>query len=340
MVAGTPQINALFLGLEELTPLSADASIIFLRADGASQLRKMKASHWQLEQSFAPLAFALRDAGFEVQPKVDVSQASADGVLYLATRFAEENRYALARGWAMLETGGWLIAAQDNDHGAKRLQKDMQSLGEVAHLSKYHCRVMAVQKREGRMPPADWSTACNPHPVPDTPLKAAPGMFSYRKVDIGSQLLMAHLPQSLSGHGADICAGWGYLSWAVAQRCPDVASVTLFEAEKRALDQAQDSLSKSPVPFHFVWADAARPLPHTQPFDWAVMNPPAHDLTSTTPGESAAILQQAVAVLRPGGKLWLVANRHLPYERTLQQAASRVQTVAEENGFKVMEVTR
>ena len=42
----------------------------------------------------------------------------------------------------------------------------------------------------------------------------------------------------------------------------------------------------------------------------------------------------------PGGRLLLVANRHLPYEATLAQAFSGQRVLAEAGGFKVIEATR
>ena len=49
-----------------------------------------------------------------------------------------------------------------------------------------------------------------------------------------------------------------------------------------------------------------------------------------------AVLSRACASLRIGGQLWAVANRQLPYERTLYEAAGEVHVVAQEKGFKVL----
>ena len=39
----------------------------------------------------------------------------------------------------------------------------------------------------------------------------------------------------------------------------------------------------------------------------------------------------------PHGRLWLVANRHLPYEATLASRFADVRTVTVQEGFKVIE---
>ena len=44
--------------------------------------------------------------------------------------------------------------------------------------------------------------------------------------------------------------------------------------------------------------------------------------------------------LRPGGKLWLVANRHLPYESVLSESFDSVRTVVQQHGYKIIEAVR
>jgi 16S rRNA (guanine1207-N2)-methyltransferase len=44
--------------------------------------------------------------------------------------------------------------------------------------------------------------------------------------------------------------------------------------------------------------------------------------------------------LQPGGRLYLVANRHLPYEAVLDASFGSVRMLAQREGFKVVEATR
>jgi 16S rRNA (guanine1207-N2)-methyltransferase len=44
--------------------------------------------------------------------------------------------------------------------------------------------------------------------------------------------------------------------------------------------------------------------------------------------------------LAPGGRLWLVANRHLPYEQALSQGFASLRQVALQDGFKVIEAVK
>jgi 16S rRNA (guanine1207-N2)-methyltransferase len=68
-----------------------------------------------------------------------------------------------------------------------------------------------------------------------------------------------------------------------------------------------------------------------------VMNPPFHDaLGNHAPGLGSAFIRKAAAILQPGGRLIMVANRQLPYEAELGKAFKTVERIAESKGFKVL----
>ena len=69
-------------------------------------------------------------------------------------------------------------------------------------------------------------------------------------------------------------------------------------------------------------------------------NPPFHDPRGADVGLGRAFLAAAADALRPGGRLVLVANRTLPYERDLARRFAGVATLAERDGFKVIEARR
>jgi 16S rRNA (guanine1207-N2)-methyltransferase len=51
-----------------------------------------------------------------------------------------------------------------------------------------------------------------------------------------------------------------------------------------------------------------------------VTNPPFHVVRAADPGLGRAFVEAARGMLGPRGDLWLVANRHLPYEGALRAA--------------------
>ena len=69
------------------------------------------------------------------------------------------------------------------------------------------------------------------------------------------------------------------------------------------------------------------------------MNPPFHAGGADDVGLGRAFLERARAVLRQGGVLWMVANRHLPYEADLAALFAKVEAVKETGRFKVIRAT-
>lgn len=341
-------LQTLFLGFDSLAPWDEEGEpkIAMLRAAYSPRLQDYeKSREWYFEQSFAPYADGLTHAGFPVKPELDAEPESFDRVLMVATRFGEENALLFARALRMLKAGGMLVVAQHNDLGAKRIDSQLKRIGSVQAVSKYHCRAVALQKPEKFSAEAEkalreWQAFAKPVMVAGTDLQAVAGLFSAKKVDEGSALLVKHLSKSLSGRGADVAAGWGYLTAEVLKKCANVQHITLYEAEKRAIDMAEHNLETQKEKLHFVWADAAKPLQTSHPFDFIVMNPPAHDLYSSLPEMSQAILESAHKALRPQGKLFLVVNRHLPYERKLEDMFTTFATLAQTGEYKVLEAMK
>lgn len=336
--------STLLLGLDEVLPqLPEQPRTAFLRAVYAADLRDYSLSpSWEYEQSFAPYADILRDAGLPVQSVLALEQGSYDCVLYLATRMADENLFNFARAWQALRVGGYLVVAQHNDLGAKRLTKLLGALDEnLTSISKHHCRAVILQKQDSHLDiVSEWLNAGGDIPVAgEAALLTVAGIFSAGKVDEGSRLLVSALPKHLSGNGADIAAGWGYLSCKLFEKCPSISHITLVEAEKRALTMAERNLAPHIGRTRFLWADAAKPL-DISGLDWIVMNPPMHDLLWSAPETTAAMFAEAHKTLRAGGTLWLVANSHLPYERTLESIFSRVQMVTHNLDYKVLEAVK
>ncbi|MGI9393690.1 MAG: class I SAM-dependent methyltransferase, partial [Boseongicola sp.] len=149
--------------------------------------------------------------------------------------------------------------------------------------------------------------------------------------DPGSEALSAALPAKLAGRSVDLGAGWGYLSDAIL-RCDGVTHVDLVEADFAALDAARQNISDEGANFH--WADA-RDWQPTEPVDHVLTNPPFHQGRAAEASLGQAFIRSAARILGAKGQLWLVANRHLPYEQTLEDAFHTVQSLGRDSSFKL-----
>jgi pimeloyl-ACP methyl ester carboxylesterase len=112
-----------------------------------------------------------------------------------------------------------------------------------------------------------------------------------------------------------------------------VKRLDLVEAEADALACARVNITDDRAQFH--WADATTFRPDTL-LDAVVMNPPFHHGRDADPGLGAAFIQAARRMLAPNGALWLVANRHLPYDAALTAAFLEHREVAGDSAFRVI----
>jgi len=164
----------------------------------------------------------------------------------------------------------------------------------------------------------------------------APGVFSADGIDLASALLVEALPQKLGTQVADLGAGWGYLSAHVLTR-PAVEAVHLIEASHIALECARRNVTDSRAQFH--WTDASTWEPAHR-MDSVVMNPPFHQGRAAEPQIGQAFVAAAARILAPNGHLWMVANRHLPYEAELKTRFAQVEEVGGDARFKLFHATR
>ena len=141
----------------------------------------------------------------------------------------------------------------------------------------------------------------------------APGVFSADGIDPASRALADNLPEKLGAHVIDLGAGWGYLTHRALER-ESIKRIDAIEADHAALDCAR--LNVTDPRAHLHWEDALRWRPDTAA-DTVLMNPPFHTARKADPALGRSFIAAAAEMLKPSGQLWMVANRHLPYEQTL-----------------------
>lgn len=335
-------LEALFVPFDTgALTLPADKRVLFLRARDGFRLREMARPGWVCEQSFKPFADALQRSGLALGVPGETSRFSL--VLILPPRQRDEARALFAEAVRRAAPDGIVLAAMTNAEGAKSGQADLERLlGTVQSLSKHKCRVFWARVGSGVDAALleSWSALDAPRRN-DAGCMSRPGLFAWDRVDTASELLARHLPTDLSGRVADLGAGYGYLSTQVVARCPGVQAIDLYEAEQRALEPARQNMEEAvrasgrSVAFSLHWHDVTQGL--GQRYDAIVSNPPFHQGRADLPALGQAFIDTAAKALHVHGRLWLVANRHLPYEATLSSRFNEVRTVTTPDGFKVIE---
>lgn len=318
---------------------------LFLGARSGAALDALAGPALVCEQSFRPAVDLLQQAGRAPRLPVAVGDVRYPLVMVLPPRQRDEARSLLARAVDSCAAGGTVVACMPNDAGARSSESDLKALaGLSGSLSKYHCRVYWAKKDAATINTellAAWRTLDEPRPILGGRFVSRPGVFAWDRIDQASALLAQNLPASLVGHAADLGCGYGYLSVELLQRCPGVTALDLYEADARALELARLNLAATApqIPLDFHWHDVTRGLPRR--YDLIICNPPFHAQGSMDrPDIGRAFIAAAAEALLPGGRLWLVANRHLPYESVLDARFGSLRMVTQAQGFKVVEARK
>jgi len=236
---------------------------------------------------------------------------------------------ALARALVAKATSlsmGWVAVDGAKTDGIDSLLKDLRASAPAqGSLSKAHGKIAWFHASEITLDP----------PASETWIDGfvtTPGVFSADAIDSASKLLAGALPNDLGPLVADLGAGWGYLSARIVEGNKPLQHLHLVEVDARALAAARRNVPDPRAVFH--WADARTWSP-PDPVDSVVMNPPFHTGRKADPALGQAFIAQAARILTPGGHLWMVANRHLPYEAALAAHFKIVTELPGASGFKL-----
>ncbi len=303
--------------------------VLVLHPGAATDLSSLPRDRVKIVQPFFPDYAALAAQGYDCVPDLPGDMRFAAALVCLPR--AKPLARALVAQAARLTDGPVLVDGARTD-GIDSLYKDLRRRVETsAALAKAHGRIFWFAADAQAL--ADWL----PAPMRADGFVTAPGVFSADAIDPASALLADSLPAQLGRQVADLGAGWGYLSARLLER-PGIEALHLVEADAAALACARQNVTDPRARFH--WADARDwTLPGTR-FDAVVTNPPFHSGRAADPALGRAFITGAARLLAPSGSLWLVANRHLPYEAHLAACFARVEEPAGTPRFKILHATR
>ena len=274
-----------------------------------------------------------------LMPGAAALEQQAEGSLKALTMLAPpgtlERRYVIALALRALAAGSPFTILAPNDRGGTRLRKELQAFGCVVeeHARRHHRIVTGT--RPAHLTGLDDALANGaPRLLDDLGVWSQPGVFSWDRLDPGTEMLIEHLPP-MRGRGADFGCGTGILAHAVLAS-PKVVEITLVDIDRRAIECAQHNVADPRA--RFLWGDV-RSAEHSDlaDLDFVVMNAPFHDAGTEDKKLAQSFVQRAAQVLGKGGVCVMVANRHLPYEAILTPTFKRAELLIETGGYKIYE---
>ncbi|MBB1490031.1 class I SAM-dependent methyltransferase [Paracoccus sp. MC1854] len=313
--------------LELIDPI--EGSVLLIGA-GPGDLADFDPARTTVVQGFRPSYDSIAAQGFRALTSVE---GRADAAVVFLPRARAEARARVAAAAAALDEGAALWIDGQKTDGIDAMLREMRALAPVDQVqSRAHGKIFRVTVLGGDWLPAEWKSAKR---MIDGGFVTAPGVFSADGPDPASVALAACLPERLPTRIVDLGAGWGWLSAQVLTR-PGVELLHLVEAEHAALDCARRNVTDPRAHFH--WADATT-FRLSEPVNGVVMNPPFHEGRAADPHLGARFIRAAAGLLTGAGRLWMVANRHLPYEAALNEFFANVQEIGGDNRFKVITAT-
>ena len=170
-------------------------------------------------------------------------------------------------------------------------------------------------------------------------VRAFGGVFAGASIDIGTRLLLAHLPDPVDG-AIDFACGTGVVAAAWTLRHPSVRVIAtdqsaIAAASARATAAANGVADRVEVVRDDLLAsrpDASASL--------LALNPPFHTGGAITEGVAPRMFADAARVLAPGGELWVVWNSALQYRPALERLVGPTRQVARDRKFTVTVSTR
>lgn len=301
--------------------------VLVFGASADDDLTALPKERVTIVQGFYPDYAALKARGYNVIATPD-DRAVAAALVFLP------RAKPLARNWiaqaGRASKGGLVVVDGQKTDGVDSLLKHIKKRVPIDGVeARAHGRTFWFQAADFD----DWET---PRGANRDGFLTEAGVFSADGVDRASGLLVAALPSKLKGVIADLGAGWGYLAHHLVAM-DGVKAVHLVEADAAALDCARANVTSDKAQFH--WADATDfSLPER--VDHVVMNPPFHTERKPDPELGKRFIAAAARQMKGHGQLFLVANRHLPYETVLTERFAHVTEAEGDRQFKILVASR
>ncbi len=162
-----------------------------------------------------------------------------------------------------------------------------------------------------------------------------PTVFSSGSPDAGARLLLTHLPEVPPGARViDLGCGNGIIGATLARRNPDI-ELRCIDESYQAVASARVTVGSEAPTAAFAVADSLVGIPDDDA-DLIVVNPPFHAGGARTHDVAGRMFADARRVLRPGGQLIVVGNRHLGHHKPLRNLFDSVTALSSDPSFVVL----
>lgn len=240
---------------------------------------------------------------------------------------------------ALLADDGVLWLAGENKAGIKSADKllklhfrQLRKVDSARHCSLYEAHTHLGQNIFDPLAyRQQWELNCAASSIT---VMSYPGVFAHGRLDEGTALLLDTLAGiGLEGDVLDFACGAGLIGACIAAHSKDTR-VTLLDSSALALRASEETFAVNHLKGTVIASNGLSEV--SDSYDLVISNPPIHAGVKTDNQLGMRLLETVHEHIRPGGRLIMVANVHLPYEKWLSKHFKRSFELATNNNYKVI----
>ncbi|OSY87955.1 hypothetical protein WH52_07910 [Tenacibaculum holothuriorum] len=207
-----------------------------------------------------------------------------------------------------------------------------QYFGEVEQSKAWKKARLLILKQPKPIP--DYKELTNSFQWKGKEYKQYYGVFSSGNIDIGTQFFLEHLKIHQDENKVlDLASGNGVIARWVTEQDSN-AKITLVDDFNLAIESSKLNLENQKT--NFVCNDTLVEL-YDNSFDLVVSNPPFHFEHENNIEVTLSLFKDVFRILKPNGRLVLVANSHLNYSTHLNKLFDKTKVLNSNKKFEIIE---